>query len=250
MKTATILLLAMILAIPAGAVSAAEEEQPLDEQIAEAIKQLTTEELSWRDRKKAIDLLAQNPEASAGPLLDSLDEHENSHARLWLLLCINSFDDMAVFEAGAAKIIKLLADESFGTKFWAIKTMAKMKLAAAVKPLTEMLSTKDDLLRAATAAALGKIGVDTPIKQLIPLLDDPQEMVRRAAAEALGDLKATDAKARLIVSLADENLVVKRAAVIALEKITGKSFDIKSADWAGALDVIEKKINTWIEANK
>ena len=251
MRRTTVALLALILAIPVGVVSAAEEKDlSLGEQIAEAIEQLTTEELPWRDREKAIYVLTQNPEASAGPLLDSIDATKNSYSRLWLLLCINKFDDMSVFETGAAKIIKLLSDESFGTKFWTIKTVAKMKLAAAVKPLIEMLSTEDDLLRAATATALGRIGGDTPIEQLIPLLKDPQEMVRRAAAEALGELKAAKAKAPLIDALGDENLVVKRAAVIALEEVTGKSFDIKASDWAGSLEVVEKKINDWIEANK
>lgn len=250
MRRTTVALLALILAIPVGVAFAAEEKASLGEQIAEAIKQLTTEDLPWRDRKKAIDLLAQNSEASAGPLLDSIDATKNSYSRLWLLLCINNFEDMSVFEAGAAKIIKLLSDDSFGTKFWTIKTVAKMKLVAAVKPLIEMLSTEDGLLRATTATALGRIGADAPIEQLIPLLKDPQGMVRRAVAEALGELKAANAKASLIDALTDENLVVRRAAVIALEKVTGKSFNIEASDWAGALEAVEKKINNWIKANK
>ena len=254
MTRTTNVLLAIFVAFPICAVSAAEPvEQNIEEQVSGAIKTLTADNVMWqgpKGRRKAIEFVAKNPQVSADPLLDVLVKNPSARVRLWILLCMNSSQDMSVFESGAPKIIKLLSDESFGTKYWAIKTVAKMKLAAAVGPLTEMLSVEDYLIRAATATALGQIGNAAPTEQLVELLKDAQPMVRRAAAEALGELKAGVAAPMLKKVLVDDNLVVQMAAVGALEKITGKSFDIRPRDWASGADDIKEKIKLWLDQNK
>jgi len=255
MARATTLILATFLALAACSVSVAEEpEENIETQISEKIKIVTAQNVIWdgpKGRKAAIDFLARHPEASAAPLLSALQQAPDARARLWVLLCMNYFADMSVFESGSGALVELLGSDSFGTKFWAIKTAARMKLAAAIEPLEGLLASEDYLLREAAAGALGEIGRKESAEHLIKLLDDPEHMVRRAAAEALGQLKASAAKTQLIESLdPEENLVVRRAAVEALEKITGTSFDIQPRDWSPAAGEREKKIKDWIRQHK
>ena len=251
----TITVLALLAAFTVSPLFAAEEEIPIEDKVAQAIEKLTAEDLMYlgpRGRKAAMEFLVKNPQAAAGPLLDALEKKKDSHARLWMLLCVNSFEDLSVFETGAARIIALLDDASFGTKYWAIKILAKMKLAAAVKPLMEFLSSDDHLLRSGAAAALGQIGGEAPVEELIKLLADSEPLVRRAAAKALGELAALNAKAPLIKTLEnqEEDLVVRRVAVEALEKITETSFNIEPREWSPVASERETKIKDWIENNK
>jgi len=186
-------------------------------------------------------------------MLNALEKNADAQARLWLLLCINSFEDMSVFRSDSNKIVALLKDENFGTRYWAIKTVAKMKLATAMAPLTELLGGSDYLLRAAAATAVGAIGGPAaPVDKLIELLGDENMIVRSSAAESLGELKDAKAKKPLIAVLEkeDESLVVKRCAVIALEGITSSSFGIEPQDWTAGSNTIENNIKTWIAANR
>jgi hypothetical protein len=248
MITASLVALAVLPTIPALAA-----EESTEGQVAAAIATLTSKDAMYtgpNGRGAAIVVLVSKPEASAAPLLNELGQNEDPQARLWVLLCMNSFEDMTVFEAGAPKIIALLQDKTFSTKFWAIKTIAKMKLKEAAEPLTQLLAAEDYLLRCAAASALGSLGDETPTPELTKLLEDPRWIVRSAAAEALGELKAAGAKPALIKALDDENLVVLRAAVYALEKITATSFDIDPRDWTQPDEALHKKIKDWIDKNK
>ena len=254
----TILLVAVLAAFPVWSV-AGEEQPELDIKalVREKIETVTAEDAAYpgpKGRGAAIRFLAQHPEESSAPVLDALEKNEDSRARLWILLCINSFNDISIFDPGADTIVKLLDDQSFGTKFWAIKTVAKMKALSAVPALTELLRSDTYLFREAAATALGRIGGQAPIEELIKLLKDPEHMVRRAVVEALGELKPPGSKAHLIGALKDseQNLVVRRAIVGALEKITDSSFDIDPSEWyaPGAGDKRAAKIKEWLENNK
>jgi len=254
----TVVLLVVIAAVPVASFAAGEEpEQDIQAQVRKWIETVISDDARWigpEGREAAIRFLVQHPRESSGPLLDALEKTRKTRPRLWILLCINSFEDMRVFDDGADTIMKLLNDKSFGTKYWAIKTVAKMKLAGAVEPLTKLLRSESYLFRAAAARALGRMDGQVPVEELLKLLKDPEHMVTCAVVEALAELNPADCKAHLIELLEDrkQNLVVRRAVVKALEKITGTSFDIQPSEWyaPGAGDKRAQKIKAWLEKNK
>jgi len=253
MPRLSIFLLA-VFALSAVPSFAGEAPATPEDAITKSIEVLVSADARYMpDRKNAMSALAQNPEAAAGPMLNALEKNSDAQARLWLLLCINSFEDMSVFRSDSGKIVALLKDENFGTKYWAIKTVARMKLPSAMAPLAELLNGNDYLLRAAAATAVGVIGGPAaPVDKLIELLGDENMIVRSSAAESLGELKDAKAKKPLIAVLEkeDESLVVKRCAVIALEGITSSSFGIEPQDWTAGSNAIENDIKTWIAANR
>jgi hypothetical protein len=254
----TIFFVAVLAAFPVLSLAGEEQpEQDIKAQVRKWIETVTAEDAPWpgpEGREAAIRSLTEHPEESSGPVLDALEESRGTRPRLWILLCVNSFKDMAIFGPRADTIVKLLDDQSFGTKFWAIKTVAKMKASSAVPALTKLLQSDTYLFREAAATALGRIGGQVPVEELIKLLKDPEHMVRRAVVEALGELKPPGSKAHLIDAIKDDehNLVVRRAIVGALEKITGSSFDIDPSEWyaPGAGDKRAEKIKEWLEKNK
>jgi len=254
MSKPCIALVALIALVPAAFSFAAEQAAPAQDEIMKNIETLVSPESRYMpERKMAMSFLARNAELAAGPLLDALEKHPDAQSRLWVLLCINSFEDLSVFRPGAAKIVALLNDDNFATKYWAIKTVGKMKLTSALAPLVEILGARDYLLRAAAASAVGAIGGATaPVDKLIALLQDEHMIVRASAAEALGELKNAKAKKPLIAVLEKEgeSLVVKRAAVIALESITAVGFDIEPQDWSTDTKERDAKIREWIARNK
>ncbi|HUS58871.1 MAG TPA: HEAT repeat domain-containing protein [Planctomycetota bacterium] len=244
--------IAAMMAVCVLSAFAGEDADSVEGKVAECLKTVKSKEalvLGPTGKKAAMDFLAANAEKSAGPILDELGDAKDVGTRLWLLLTVNNFKDASVFNSGAPKILALLDDEHFGVKYWAIKTVAKMKLSDAVKPLTAMLESKVVVLRREAAVALGHINDTAVVGAVAKLLKDADESVRAAAAEALGLLKAAGAKGQLIEALKDEKLVVQQSAVAALEAITGKSFNLHRADWIGAPEERQKKINDWVKQN-
>jgi hypothetical protein len=252
LRRMTIALLTLAVLFPAALATAAEEASVAD-QVTESIELLTADNTPYRPngREAAMDFLASHPQEAAMPMLDALEQEKSGSARLWLLLCMNRFEDMSVFDPGAQAVVDQLNAEDFGTRYWAVKTVAEMNLQAAVAPLTEMLSSDDYLVREAAARALGKIGSDQPVEELIKLLDDEKASVKMAAIEALGELAATAAKAPLIKVMKDANLAEQQAAVFALEKITATSFNITPGEWGPTGGPArDKKIKEWLEKNQ
>jgi HEAT repeat protein len=74
----------------------------------------------------------------------------------------------------------------------------------------------DTTVRAAAAAALGRIGDLRATEPLVSLLDDPSEEVRYAAVRSLTKIGAAVPTAALLPLTRDESLNVRRAALLAL----------------------------------
>jgi HEAT repeat protein len=74
----------------------------------------------------------------------------------------------------------------------------------------------DRTVRAAAAAALGRIGDPIAGERLLAAADDPSREVRYAVVRSLGFVKYSAAGPKLVDALDDESLNVRRAAVVSL----------------------------------
>jgi len=88
--------------------------------------------------------------------------------------------------------------------------------------LVALLDSSNDILRAWSATALGKIGTKSPevLEQLVKCLTDQDAYVRQQVAASLGELKATEALASLRDFANHENdETIRRTALDAVDKI-------------------------------
>jgi HEAT repeat protein len=83
---------------------------------------------------------------------------------------------------------------------------------AAVDPLIALLSDKDAIIRAYSAAALGGIPSDRAVGPLISLLDDGDSYVRRSAVESLGQTGSPLAIPPLVAALQSQSELASFAA--------------------------------------
>jgi HEAT repeat protein len=126
-----------------------------------------------------------------------------------------------------------------------------MHESSAGDTLVQLLRDKEHAVRAACAAALGRIGDRAVVPALISVLKDDQWNVRHAAVEALGRLKDERAVEPLLAVLKDLDKDVRIAAVQTLtqlndlrsvkalvETLTDSQSEIRRAA-AGALQVIK-----------
>jgi len=239
--------LAFLLAF-SGTLSFAEE-QDMQTRIAESIDKLTDAGLAYQGKRSAIEFITANPAVSAPELVRRLDAEKGFEARLWLLVCINGFDDLSVFDSAGAKMLSVLDDERFAIRFWGIKLAGRMGNAGAVQPLTAMLESEGAIIKREAARSLGLIGHQEAVEPVIKLLQDEDKTVRAAAVEALGNLKAKQAVPQLVKMLEDESVLVIFSTVTALEKISEKSFGIQDGDWLGEPGVWKEKIRQWLKAD-
>jgi HEAT repeat protein len=84
--------------------------------------------------------------------------------------------------------------------------------------LTQLLTHRDERVRARVAAALGKIADPSAAPRVAAALQDISPRVRASAATALGALGATDARDLLTPLLHDPNAAVRAAAAAALRR--------------------------------
>lgn len=97
--------------------------------------------------------------------------------------------------------------------------IVKMKASSDIPGLIQCLQEYDPVIRADSAAALGKLGDSSAVEPLISALKDKESNVRIYAAEALGELRDKRAVYQLITTLRDYNKRVQRNAVKALGDI-------------------------------
>lgn len=122
------------------------------------------------------------------------------------------------------KLLDVLSDETVPLQERGRATIALGHLqdVRSVNTLIGLLKTGDDILRAWSAQALGRIGIKSPavLEQLVKSLTDQDAYVRQQVATSLGELKATDALANLQeFANREEDETIRLAALDAIKKI-------------------------------
>lgn len=135
----------------------------------------------------------------------------------------------ALRQLGAAVVPELVAeveDKESVRRLAAVRTLSQIDgeaTAGSAEALRNALQDEDPNLRAASAAALGKLAEHAPqaVPALIDALGDPDDNVRTNAARALGAIGAQAAPAisALRKAAEDENYWTSRAAKQALRSI-------------------------------
>ncbi|MBI3272157.1 MAG: HEAT repeat domain-containing protein [Planctomycetes bacterium] len=169
----------------------------------------------------------------------------------------------SIFGSGSKDVRGVLSPDA-DVRREAIVSMGATRDPAAIPVLADrLLKDPDDLVRAASARALGRIRTRTTGPYLVAALKDDSTRVRwdacealadvqdpatshdltkildsdedadcrRAAAKALGTLANPDAAEALIAALGDRDEGVRKASLKALERISGKSLGPERAPW-------------------
>jgi HEAT repeat protein len=169
---------------------------------------------SWRDRKLAIQALAQSGDPGlvpalveilqAGhedlgalnaalqiiselgdqvtPALVRLMEESDPETRLYAALALSSLCD----ERSIPALLDALEDNNPNVRFQAVDALGSLRARAAVPRLVEISLSDDFYLAFAAVSALGEIGDKEVLPQLLPLLSS--DSLGPAAARALGKL--------------------------------------------------------------
>ena len=135
-------------------------------------------------------------------LIKSLD---NANVRYGASVALAKLGPKAV-----SALRKSLASQKGDVPVWSAFTLGQIGPVAqsAVGDLIKALSSSDDVLRAAAAQALGKIGAAAAVDPLANALADTNQDVRRRAVVALGQIgpSAKNATEKLIGALSDSQL--------------------------------------------
>ena len=122
------------------------------------------------------------------------------------------------------KLLEISANEALTLRERGRATIALGHLqdARAADALVTLLDSEDDILRAWSAKALGKIGTNNPdvLIQLARCLTDEDAYVRQQVAATLGELKATNALESLReLASRESDEGTRRSALNAIETI-------------------------------
>ena len=119
------------------------------------------------------------------------------------------------------KLIETLAGKEHGTaRLWAARILAATRDPAAVEALLDALRDRHDLVRVASADALGNIGDPRALAPLMQAaLRDPAPVVRSQAAMASAQLSAADAGNVLVSALRDPDYATRLRALEAFESM-------------------------------
>ncbi|MGE5220905.1 MAG: HEAT repeat domain-containing protein [Omnitrophica WOR_2 bacterium] len=169
---------------------------------------------NWRERKQAIESLAQSDDvALAQYLLDVIRNHYHDLDALngalqllnflktpvtpgLLLLLKDTNPDVRIYATLALSelqdpqsipdLIKALSDQDSNVRFNAIEAVGKLHVREAVDRLVEIIKDRDFYLSFPAIRAIGEIGDPGPLPEIEKLLED--NILAGAAVEALGNL--------------------------------------------------------------
>jgi HEAT repeat protein len=131
-----------------------------------------------------------------------------------------------------AALIAALDDGAEAVRAAAAAALGRLGDPAAVGPLAKALGRPDWHLRRAAAQALASFADPRAAEALTKALaEDPHWAVRAAAATALGRRKEAAAVPPLLAGLADGHWYVRRAAHGALTVVTGQDLPADGGAW-------------------
>lgn len=204
---------------------------------------------SWNDRAFAVRLLSRLGDPAAAAALSEVvrDRSEDEVVRnmaadglavirdpavIPLLIDeLRVVDDKSTPRAAEAlirfgplatpKLIETLAGKEHGSaRLWAARILTATRDPAALEALLDALRDRHDLVRIASADALGNIGDPRALAPLMQAaLRDPAPMVRSQAAVASAQLSAADAGSVLASALRDPDYATRLRALEAFESM-------------------------------
>lgn len=114
------------------------------------------------------------------------------------------FSVLTRMEEGGDRIVHRLTHPDWFVVRNVAELCGELKLAGAVRALSEQASHRDERVRRAVAGALGKIGAPEGSEALRRLLNDVEPMVRLQAAQAIGGAWARGLVSSVAVRLPEE----------------------------------------------
>ena len=114
------------------------------------------------------------------------------------------FSVLTKMEAGTDRIVSRLNHPDWFVVRNVAELCGELRLAGAVRSLTEQSLHRDERVRRAVAGALGKIGSAEALEALRHLLNDVEPMVRMQAAQGLGGEWGRGLVMSIVVRLGDE----------------------------------------------
>jgi HEAT repeat protein len=151
-------------------------------------------------------------------IIEELFDGLNDDKTLWK-------SSSALAEIGSAKAIErliLLVDDvnvKSSVRAAAAAALGKIKSDTALLSLLQLLEAKDTSIISNAALAIGKIGGNQAIQKLSKLLNHPQATVRNNAARALGKIGSEEAIEVIFAALDNKRKDVCQSAALALDKI-------------------------------
>ena len=160
-----------------------------DDQAAETLFSLMTEDPEEKVRRSAGSALANKVSERAIPVLIRGLAHEDSYVRMVVTKRLQAFKHKLVERRELApKLIALLEDAEPLVRYRAAAILAEMKDRSSLPALVKMLSDADATARAGAAHALGSLGERSAVPPLIERLHDEDDKVQSIAVRALGAL--------------------------------------------------------------
>lgn len=157
----------------------------------------------------------------AARALQSLNwEPANDTERAAWHLAVSQFDDAISYGAAAVEpLTRLISSTAFQRCIRVVEALARIGGAQAVKPLLDSLFSQDFTVRSAAATALGEVGDARAVDPLVHALRDAHHQVCLAACISLskmGDQRAVEPLIKVVTHQAPD---VRAAAVSALGKL-------------------------------
>jgi HEAT repeat protein len=167
-------------------------------------------------RKGAADALAAIQDGDAVPILIAELAEVDEQATPRVAEALIRFG-----HAGTDGLIALLGDKEHGpSRVWAARILADTKDPRALEPLMASVRDRHDLLRAASADALGALGDARALAVLSQAaLRDPAPLVRAQAATAAARIGGEEATEVLMAALSDPDYATRLRALEAFENM-------------------------------
>jgi len=182
------------------------------EPASELVRTLSSD--NFFDRQKAAWKLIEMGDGAVEPLIEALENEENSQVRFKSAWALGEIHDPRALDA---LIRALLEDEDESVREWSAAALESIGDRNAVPKLARAL--KSDSNKGVRQRATLALVAFQASKALLELLDEPDVMTRQMAVVGLGCLKCQEALEKVGGQIEDENTELRRRAAWYLGEI-------------------------------